>query len=50
MFDLSKVDNNFEITTQIDRKDIKFYRIDDAPFRVYGVFRENGKYRIFSFS
>ena len=45
MFDISKVDNNFEIKTQIDKKDIKFYKIDEVPFRIYGVFRENGKYR-----
>lgn len=45
MFDISKVDNNFEIETQIDKKDIEFYKIDEAPFKVHGVFRENGKYR-----
>ena len=45
MFDVSKVDNNFDIKTQIDKKDIKFYKIDEAPFKIYGVFRENGKYR-----
>ena len=45
MFDISKVDNNFEIKTQIDKKDIKFYKIDEVPFKIYGVFRENGKYR-----
>lgn len=45
MFDISKVDGNFTIETKIDKKDIKFYKIDEAPFDVYGVFRENGKYR-----
>ena len=45
MFDISKVDNNFEIETQIDKKDIKFLKIDEAPFKIYGVFKEKGKYR-----
>lgn len=45
MFDISKVDSNFEIKTQIDKKDIKFHKIDESPFKIYGVFKENGKYR-----
>ena len=45
MFDISKVDENFTIKTKIDKKDIKFHKIDEAPFKVYGVFKENGKYR-----
>lgn len=45
MFDISKVDKNFTVKSQIDKKDIKFYPIDRAPFKVYGVFKENGKFR-----
>lgn len=45
MFDVSKVDNNFVIETKIDKNDIRFYNIEDAPFKIYGVFKENGKYR-----
>ncbi len=45
MFDISKIDENFEVKSQIDKKDIKFYKIDEAPFKVYGIFKENGKYR-----
>lgn len=45
MFDISKVDINFDIKTQIDKKDIKFFRIDESPFKIYGVFKEKGKYR-----
>ena len=29
----------------MDKKDIKFYSIDHAPFKIYGVFKDNGKYR-----
>ena len=45
MVDISKIDNNFSIETKIDKEDIKFYKIDDYPFNVYGIFKENGKYR-----
>ena len=45
MFDISKVDSNFKIETNIQKTDIKFYRIDEEPFKIYGVFWENGKYR-----
>ena len=45
MTDISKIDSNFVVETKIDKKDITFYKIDEAPFKVYGVFRENGKYR-----
>ncbi len=43
--DISKIDKNFKVGTNIERDDINFYNIDEAPFKVYGVFRENGKYR-----
>jgi len=45
MFDISKVDSNFTVETEIAKEDIKFYGIDNPPFKIYGVFRENGKYR-----
>lgn len=45
MFDVSKVDKNFIVETKIEKHDIRFYDIDGAPFKIYGVFRENGKYR-----
>lgn len=45
VFDISKVDKNFVVNTEIDKQDIKFYSIDESPFKIYGVFRENGRYR-----
>ncbi|MBQ9940058.1 MAG: hypothetical protein IJO74_00755 [Clostridia bacterium] len=45
MSDISKIDSNFKITTKIGKNDVRFYKIDRAPFKVYGVFKENGKYR-----
>ena len=43
--DFSKIDKNFEVKTTIDKDDIRFYNVDEEPFKVYGIFRENGKYR-----
>ncbi len=45
MSDISRIDSNFAVETKIDKKDIKFHKSDESPFKVYGVFRENGKYR-----
>lgn len=45
MSDISKLDINFAVNTNIEKDDIKFYDVDDSPFKVYGIFRENGKYR-----
>lgn len=45
MKDIALVDKNFAIKTEIEREDIVFYDIDDAPFKIYGIFRENGEYR-----
>lgn len=45
MSDISKIDRNFAIKTNIEKEDIKFYNADEEPFKVHGVFRENGKYR-----
>ncbi|MBQ7959596.1 MAG: hypothetical protein IJ285_00060 [Clostridia bacterium] len=45
MFDVSKIDSNFAIETKIEKDDIKFFSIDNEPFKIYGVFKENGKYR-----
>lgn len=45
MSEISRVDKNFQIKTTIDKKDIRFYSVDEKPFNIYGVFKENGKYR-----
>ena len=34
-----------KIDTAIDRPGIKFYNIDSEPFKIHGVFREEGLYR-----
>lgn len=45
MFEVSKVDKNFRIESKINKEDIHFYSADAEPFKLYGIFRENGKYR-----
>ncbi len=43
--DISKIDKNFKIETNINKADIKFYDVKEAPFKIHGVFYENGKFR-----
>ena len=45
MKNIDEIDSNFAIRTSIQKSDIKFYNIDDPPFEIYGIFKENGKYR-----
>ena len=45
MFDISKVDRNFSIKSKIEKEDIKIFNVDEEPFKVYGIFKENGKFR-----
>jgi len=41
---ISEIDKNFKIADVV-RDGFKFYNIDGAPFRIYGVFREGDRYR-----
>ena len=43
--DISKIDKNFEIKTRISKENIRFYNVENEPFSLYGVFKENGKFR-----
>lgn len=45
MSDISKIDKNFIIKTNIQKEDIHFYNANDKPFKIYGVFWEDGQYR-----
>jgi len=42
---VAKIDRNFAVQTSLNLDDVKFYNIEEAPFTVYGVFREDGCYR-----
>lgn len=45
MAQIEKIDSNFKIKTSLDKTDIKFYDVNQAPFKLYGVFYENSKFR-----
>ncbi len=42
---ISEIDSNFKISIQIEKEGKSFYNIDNPPFKVYGVFKDEGKYR-----
>ncbi len=45
MSDISKIDKNLAVSTTLGKDDIVFYDADTPPFRVYGVYKDDGKYR-----
>ena len=45
MSQIERIDTNFRVETNIDKADIKFYDVNTQPFKIYGVFYENGKFR-----
>ncbi len=42
---ISEIDSNFQVISDIKKEDILFYDIDQTPFQIYGIFKENEKYR-----
>lgn len=42
--DISKIDRNFQVDSEIDKSGFDFYSIDEKPMRLYGVFREGENY------
>lgn len=42
---ISDIDKNFNIINKINKNNIVFYNIDQKPFEIYGVFRENDIYK-----
>ena len=42
---ITDVDKNFKIESKITRPGLRFYSALGAPFKIYGVFYENGKFR-----
>ena len=45
MTDISSIDSNFKVQTNLNVEDVRFYNALNAPFFVHGVFYENGKFR-----
>ena len=42
---MSHVDPNLVVPTKLDKADIRFYNVLEAPFSVHGVYYEDGKFR-----
>ncbi|MBR4867526.1 MAG: hypothetical protein IKU10_00065, partial [Clostridia bacterium] len=42
---IEKIDKNLALSPTVERDGFKFYNIDEAPFRIYGIFREGDRYR-----
>lgn len=40
--DIKKIDKNLDFETNIDRENIRFYDVEEAPFSIHGIIKENG--------
>lgn len=45
MADIVEIDKNFAVPTTVEREKLCYYDIEQKPFRIYGVQKENGKFR-----
>lgn len=45
MNNLEKIDRNFVVETEIEREGLRFYDAEQPPFRIHGIFKENGCFR-----
>lgn len=45
MKDISEIDKNLKVETEIKKDGIKFYDIKEEPFKVYGVFHDGERFR-----
>ncbi|MBQ3124747.1 MAG: hypothetical protein IJC09_04930 [Clostridia bacterium] len=45
MSKITEVDKNLKIETKIEKDDIVFYNALEEPFKIYGIYHENGRFR-----
>ena len=45
MKSITDVDTNFKVSTSLNKADIRFYDAQEAPFSIYGLLYEDGKFR-----
>lgn len=45
MTDITAIDSNFSVQTNLNVEDLRFYDPCQSPFHIYGVFYEDGKFR-----
>ena len=44
MSDITKIDKNFKVETNIEREGLTFFKITDEPFTVHGVMRDSDRW------
>lgn len=42
---IADIDKNFKVESKIDKEDIKFYDAESKPFQLYGIYKEEDRYR-----
>lgn len=45
MSDAAQIDRNFAVKSSLEKDNIRFYSVEEPPFRIHGIFKENGQYR-----
>ncbi len=45
MKNIADIDSNFKVGTSLNREGLRFYDVEEDPFRVHGIFWQDGKYR-----
>lgn len=50
MLDITQIDKNFVVQTELGKEDIRFYGANEAPFSLHGVSYEDGCYRRLPFA
>ncbi len=45
MKSIENIDKNLKVETSIEREGIKFYDANSEPFKIYGVYKDDGRYR-----
>lgn len=45
MIDINKIDENFIVKTKVEKDNLCYYDAESTPFKIYGVKKENGKFR-----
>lgn len=45
MADITTIDKNYAVANKVEREGLQYFDVENAPFRVYGVYHEDAKYR-----
>ncbi len=45
MMDIASIDPNFRVESKIDKPDVRYYDVKQPPFRIFGVYYDDGKFR-----